>query len=788
MYADVALTIAHHIQQQPQSGFPSSGHNITAMEVHHPLIINPSRDEETRVLRIYARPDPQTQTIKVEYVSVLPAQKAETKHATCVIEFGDAEKWLRRWSHDLYLIQDRIADLKKLADVGEVSKITSRLAYRLFSSLVDYAPQYQRMDQVLLSSDVFEATATIKLDDRGDDATFFCSPYWIDALLHLSGFIMNGNDALDYNEAVYISHGWEGMCFAKPLNPKGNYQVYVRMLPRDKTMVGGKVWILCDGVVVGLAEDLRFQRVPRTVLNMLLPPVDFKNAPERKVLKAVPVDRAPRTPITERQSVATPSKQDAFLDTIAAELGLSPSEVSPDDLLHDLGVDSLMSLTLASKLIEQFAISISHSELMDCPKVTDLLNLLQQKTGGVVRELTSNISHSASDNGSLYRPPSSSDSFVAVESFTPNTPGGDTAELVRSIILEETGIPLEDLELDADLSTVGVDSLVSLAVLARLREAGIELSMTFFQENRTMSEVFRALAESLDVATPASKITERTDNERQDEQAPSHQARLILLQRRSSPTSTSSLFLFPDGSGSPFAYAMLEQINPDFDVYGLVCPFINSPEDYTGGIEASVRVYLTAIREQQPQGPYHFGGWSVGGVLAYEASRQLIEADHKVQSLTLIDAPCPVTLSPMPSSLIEHLASKGVFDQLKGGSVPKDEKKRESLLKHFDATVRNLGLYKPSSIVSASSAPETLIVWAKEGVDGAPSASHPVSATESWILRDRSDFGPHGWDSVLPAQKISTISVPGNHFSMMSGQNVSVYCNRSQKLALTSNR
>ncbi|KAL4865958.1 hypothetical protein BDV12DRAFT_199618 [Aspergillus spectabilis] len=780
MYADVALTIDHHKQQQPESGFSTSGHNITAMEVHHPLIIKPSREDETRVLRIYARPNRQTQTIKVEYVSVLPTQKTETKHATCTIESADAEKWLRRWSHDLYLIQDRIAHLKKLAEGegGEVSKITRRLAYRLFGSLVDYAPEYQRMEHVLLSSVLFEATVNVRLDDSGDDASFFCSPYWIDALLHLSGFIMIGNDTLDYNDAVYISHGWEGMRLAKPLNPNGNYQVYVRMFPRDKTMVGGNACILCDGEVVGLAEDLRFQRVPRTLLDMLLPPVGLhRKVPEREVVKADPAPIVPQVSATEFRVVATRSNQDGILDTIASELGLSPSEVSPDDRLHDLGVDSLMSLTLASKLIEHFAISISHVELMDCPTIGDLLNMLRDKTGGVRSESSSVIRKKASNSASSNQPLSSPEPFVAPESSGPETSGGDTAGLVRLIILEETGISTKDLEPDVDLSTLGVDSLMSLTVLARLREVGIELPTTFFMENRSMNEVFRALAHSVGVATPASQSTERTDTE-QHALLPSHQARLILLQRRVNPASTGNLFLFPDGSGSPFAYAALEQINPDFDVYGLICPFINTPEDYTIGIEALVQIYLTVIREQQPKGPYHFGGWSVGGVLAYEATKQLIEAGHRVQSLNLIDAPCPLKVPPMSPSLIAHLASKGVFSQLEGGSGPRDKEKHQNLLKHFNSTVQNLAVYKPSPISSASQAPQTLVLWAEEGVDGAlPSArsSHPVSATttESWILHDRSSFGPHGWDSVLPLQSISMVSVPGNHFSMMAGQNVS---------------
>jgi iron transport multicopper oxidase len=781
------LTIADHIHKQPASGFSISGYNVTAMEVQNPLIIKEPRETETRILRIHAHPDRQSQSIRIDFVSADSINKSvETKHATCLLEFGSPDNWLRRWSHDLYLIQDRVASLQHRADSGsgDVSKLTSRLTYRLFGALVDYAPGYQRMDRVVLDSGLLEATATIRLDGRGaDDGGFLYSPYWIDALLHLAGFIMNGNDSLDYSEAVYISHGWQGLRFAKPLVPGAEYQAYVRMLPRDKTVVGGNVWMLRDGEVVGLAEDLRFQRVPRTVLDLLLPPVGAKSAIVKKTAPH-PSLVVPETPARKPASAVVPqhdsrpTRRDAFLDTIAAELGVEPSEISPDDTLSDLGVDSLMSLTLASNLVEQFALSISHADLMNAATVHDLLALLHDKQG-TAPSPTAPDTKPHTRIFSEAQPSSSSSTLTRIS--TPDSTTGEAAELVRTLIIEETGIVSEDLEPSADLSTLGVDSLMSLAILARLREAGIELPTSFFLENRTVSDVFRGLACHLGVETPHSQTSSASSSSSLSSSSGTFHSRLLLLQRRSNPTSTANLFLFPDGSGTPFAYAALDPLGPDLDVYGLVCPFIDAPSQYSIGIEATVKIYLDAIRQKQAHGPYHLGGWSVGGVLAYEASKQLLEAGERVGSLILIDAPCPLTLPPMPASLIDRLAAKGVFGQFEDVTGRGREErigKRQNLLAHFDATVKNLAGYRPAAIAAGpGSIPSTLIVWAQEGVD--PSANLSLASsnpTESWILEDRANsIGPQGWDLLLPAQKISTHSVSGNHFTMMVGQNVSAF-------------
>jgi hypothetical protein len=81
-----------------------------------------------------------------------------------------------------------------------------------------------------------EAAAIVKLDDRGTDSAFLYSPYWIDLLIHISGFVMNGNGTLDH-AGVYITDGWETLRLAGALDSNQRYQTYVRMLPDGKNIV-----------------------------------------------------------------------------------------------------------------------------------------------------------------------------------------------------------------------------------------------------------------------------------------------------------------------------------------------------------------------------------------------------------------------------------------------------------------------------------------------------------------------------------------------------------------------
>jgi thioesterase domain-containing protein len=56
--------------------------------------------------------------------------------------------------------------------------------------------------------------------------------------------------------------------------------------------------------------------------------------------------------------------------------------------------------------------------------------------------------------------------------------------------------------------------------------------------------------------------------------------------------------------------------------------------------------YIADIRSIQPEGPYHIGGFSAGGVVAYEMARQLRAEGQQVAVLALLDTPVCITADP----------------------------------------------------------------------------------------------------------------------------------------------
>ena len=58
-------------------------------------------------------------------------------------------------------------------------------------------------------------------------------------------------------------------------------------------------------------------------------------------------------------------------------------------------------------------------------------------------------------------------------------------------------------------------------------------------------------------------------------------------------------------------------------------------------IEVMAAEYIEAMRNMQPAGPYFLGGWSMGGVIAFEMARQLQEQGETIGMLALFDSQAP---------------------------------------------------------------------------------------------------------------------------------------------------
>ncbi|WP_340617167.1 alpha/beta fold hydrolase [Xenorhabdus entomophaga] len=111
-----------------------------------------------------------------------------------------------------------------------------------------------------------------------------------------------------------------------------------------------------------------------------------------------------------------------------------------------------------------------------------------------------------------------------------------------------------------------------------------------------------------------------------------------ILLTLSETDSDEAIFLVHPVFGLAFPYLALSKRIPGKRLFGLNNPTFGQKQGRFISIEQQTEHYVAAIRKVHPNGPYHLGGWSYGGVVAYEMAQQLCAMGQEVETLVLIDS------------------------------------------------------------------------------------------------------------------------------------------------------
>jgi iterative type I PKS product template protein len=804
VYTDMALTIGDYVHRQLEPDNDKFAMNCSNMVVDKPLIGNGG--DTPQLLRTYSKADLSHALCDITFYSVTAEGQKTVEHAHCQIQYGDANKWSRDLSRQKYLIQSQLDRLLQVGQKGDFNKLRRNMAYKPFSVLVDYQDAYKGMAEVVLDSPNREGTARIELPTI-QEGSFFIAPYHIDSLCHLAGFIMNANDELDSSKTVFVNHGWESLRFAEKPQPNKTYYSYVRMQPTGPNSkdYSGDVYVFDnDGNVIGQIGGLEFQFLPKQVLDRVLPSVGGAKASSgapATTTAPVPKKAVSKTTPMPQPKAASSGTTTSALEIMAEEIGVAVVKLTDTSELTPLGVDSLMSLSISGNFREKLELEVPSTLFVDCQTIKEVKGFLaQHESADSQPPLEIDPSSAESSDVSGFSTPCATDvdSMSSISSIdeTESTKDADNVSIIRAAISEETGVPVSEVTSATELATMGIDSLMSLQILGILREeSGLNLPATFFTDHQTFGDIARALvgnkkqdlpvhSEDLSTDQVVTKLTKQTTPPAKTRSpspvAPPQiksagnvgaklpRATSVLLQG-SMKTSSQTLFLFPDGSGSATSYATISPIAPkEVALVGLSCPFMKTPAAFNCGIEGVTALYLAEIRRRQPHGPYILGGWSAGGICAYEACLQLQAVGEVVEKLIFLDVPYPPPPQALPSRLHHFFDSIGLLGA--EGEAP------EWLLPHFEASIRALSAYRPKAMdASQVRIPKTFTIYAQDGVCKRDSDPRPELAPEdpphmSWLLFNRTDFGPMGWENLRCGEKdiISLDSIADvNHFTIM---------------------
>ncbi|KAI1756178.1 hypothetical protein F4782DRAFT_537958 [Xylaria castorea] len=374
------------------------------------------------------------------------------------------------------------------------------------------------------------------------------------------------------------------------------------------------------------------------------------------------------------------------------------------------------------------------------------------------------------------------------------------ADAFISALITETGVNKDDIEDNTELSELGVDSLMGIAIIRRVKaETGQTLPVSMLLELRTIRGVRTRLG-SLNGGTQGAEHSvarvqgpspekDQLSSSATLSAKPAAQLSLVarfksnaVLLHGDANSPNRPLFFVAGSSGSASIYAQLPKLASSTPIWVLESPFLDCPSEMNRTPQEIAPVYIAAVKTIQPTGPYLVGGYSAGAVHAYEIARLLIDNKEDVDKLILIDmkAHCPgETWDEAPRMedvelLHDILQGDGSVPSNTSHEMPTGQLESERLL----GSLQCMYNWKPIPMnPNARPGKGTVMIWARWGIGQRSSRQdveygsyiNPMAAEnrnyKAWFYAARDTYDANGWDTLVG--DLQTHVVDGDHWSML---------------------
>lgn len=327
-----------------------------------------------------------------------------------------------------------------------------------------------------------------------------------------------------------------------------------------------------------------------------------------------------------------------------------------------------------------------------------------------------------------------------------------SANEVRAYLITELSKSLETepalIDPAAPLDKQGVDSLMALGMAGGL--AGWldrDIPATLMWDYRSVD----AIAEALATAMPARQLPDG----------------VVALQPDGDGV---PIFGFPGRTGSPLTFAALaSRLGDAQPFYGIAQPGFEDVPGRCTTVEEIAAAMLVMIRQVRPKGPYRFTGYCFGGLLAYEAARQLVAAGEEVSLLAIYDMFTPEgrVARPLWQRAVVHL-------QLLASSA-------HHRAKVFDKLRRLLLMKRPKNPepnywtepVPTTNDP-TRDLWIANTLAANNYSIGRYTGSAAWFgAVERAGYNafyklmPCGGWSLCTAGRVTSTTIPGTHFNLI---------------------
>ena len=291
-----------------------------------------------------------------------------------------------------FFIKVKMEERIRLSKEGSGHRMQPNVFYALFANAVEFSPEFRGVQEAYVTDDFQEAAATIVLPPDPVGTRFTSSPYWGEALLHLAGFMVNGNPNKS-PQSTFVVMGYDSVEQLAAVEPGKQYLTYTRITrwEKDTAFCAGYVFDPQTSKIVMQAVDLRYQEFKTATWRHILGgqhaavPQHQTAAPRANKLAAKEFKihddlSAPLTAAPVEQRASKAQDGDAAPDTrifqvitnsLATATGSDPSEFTNDTSISDIGIDSIMAIEIVAAL-KELGVDLPAGFIFEYPTIGDL--------------------------------------------------------------------------------------------------------------------------------------------------------------------------------------------------------------------------------------------------------------------------------------------------------------------------------------------------------------------------------------------------------------------------------
>ena len=237
-------------------------------------------------------------------------------------------------------------------------------------------------------------------------------------------------------------------------------------------------------------------------------------------------------------------------------------------------------------------------------------------------------------------------------------------------------------------------------------------------------------------------------------------------------------FCVHPGGGAVMLYkALADHLLPALRLYGLQAPGVMDAEQPLRSIESMARRYVDELRAEQPHGPYHVGGYSLGGIVAFHMATILMREGEEVATLAVIDCAPQGSVSALDPRVALTFFARAIGISMREEDVPE---------LRYDETIKYVARRVACKTVAFGTEEEVVALlrrvlrladvmmqaWQRYQPRPYPGALVLLKAAEG--MGETYRFNPdsaYGWAS-LAEGPLMVADVPGTHETMVLEPNV----------------